>query len=165
MIDNYLGEEDYDSIDISELTYLKEKHEWLQILNEIAENQPVFFPSGNYDTWIAKVADNILVCTCNNECWDLPNRVHFSEAAKKELLNLGEEGLLLLNPYSYYGLYILFDNFYALPYKITGSEDQNGVYCTKHKYQNLWKTNNGIVCPICVSERRDKIKKINKNIS
>lgn len=170
-VDNFLKERD-EWLDRKERD-LKEKNEWLERLEELDENQPVFFPSCNYDTWIVKVADNILISTCNNENWELPERVHLSNEAKAELLKIADgdpekeervEGIIN-EPTDFYGLYILFDNFYALPYKIIGTEHPNwDVRCTKHKWEGMWITKNrGLVCPICISERRDKLEQIEKH--
>jgi hypothetical protein len=68
------------------------------------------------------------------------------------------------DPYGFSGLPGLFDNFYALPWKIVGTAHPS-LNCTnpKHKWIDMWKTNNGTICPVCLSERRDKLKQIEES--
>jgi hypothetical protein len=156
---------------------IKDDKNQIKKLKSLNENQPVSFPSCNYDTYIKKIGDQYFVSTCNNTDWDLYKfHTKLSEVAKEELI-------LLLNNYdknsddysniidlienNYQDFYSFGNDYYALDKDIIGIETYE--YCPnndKHnKYTNMWNTQKyGKICLICnpVHKRKEKIENINK---
>lgn len=172
--ENYI-EDFYDDEDVKMREEFFDSHQkLLKNLDNVGENQSLFFPTPNYDTWIAKIADNIIVCTCNNINWNFRSekfhRCSLTKKTQEELLKIvkgnkdKERTLnnLFDDPYTFYGLYRVLEDFYSLPYEIIGTEVPNYDSCKKHGHW-LWQTSKGVVCPVCISERREKLRKIEKN--
>lgn len=167
MIDQIIENAYYDEDDEGK-EFLADLERWKSNLFNVDENQSIFFPSCNYDTWIVKVEDNIIISTCNNERFEIPNRCRLSERAENTLTEMGindkDIDTLKYDIYDFYGLYRLFDNFYSLEHNLIGSEISSE--CPKHKWTSQWKTVEGeIVCPECEKEkwiRKQKLLQINK---
>ncbi len=159
---------------------VKIKEKWLRDLNSIDENLGVQFPSSNYDTWIKKVGNQILISTCNNEDWYIPNQAHISDETKEELLKLmGDDDIVSFEEYHEFYISEFFTKFYSLEFGIVGTEVEYGddYYCKKQRKNeysilqdcgcHLWETKLGVKCPICdkgLFERKEKLDKINKLI-
>ena len=163
--------------------HIKYKEKWLKDLESIDENFGVHFPSCNYDTWIKKVGDQILISTCNNENWDLPNQSYISINVKCELEKLMDDDDLE-GFEEYYEFYIsgIFKDFYSLKFGIVGTEvdydygvswdDYTCKKQRKDKYSilhdcncHLWETKLGVKCPICdkgLFERKEKLEQLKK---
>jgi len=158
------------------------KNEWLKNLETVDENCSVEFPSTNYDTWIKKIGDRILISTCNNKDWDLPNQTVMSDELKEELKNIISDEDDLENFFDSYEFYlnVLFKDFYSLNFGIVGREaihdwsdtnyDYHDKYCKKIREgvecnAHLWETKFGIKCPICdkaLFERKEKLEQLKK---
>ena len=157
------------------------KKQWLKKLKNVGVNHSVEFPSCNYDTWIKKIGNQILISTCNNEDWDIPNQAYLSEETIEELKTLIKEQKVD-DIVEYYDFYIqnYFDDFYSLNFDIIGTEvdfDYNGGGWDSYACQNerdgrkcnihLWKTKIGVKCPICdkksfeVFKRKEKLEQLN----
>ena len=154
--------------------WIKYDKQYIKNLEKIDENQPVSFPSCNYDTYIRKVGDCYLVATCNNTDWDLDDySTRLSDEAKKELneiKNYYNEGtyehtqiMNLLYGNSYYSEFSSFGkDFYDLNKKIIGVETfDNCPKCQEY----MWNTPKfGKICLNCnpYFHRKDKLNIINK---
>lgn len=180
MINRIITDIKYDKWDSKEekSEWINSRKKWLKKLKTIDKNKPIHFFSINYDTWIIKIADNILISTCNNTIWDLPNITNnISDKTKKEL-KLKKIDIPLVYDYDFY-ITDIFDNYYySLPFGIIGKEISYSIYdetyCKKqtHKYctgyTQLWETRIGHICPYCdalLFKRKEKLiqlKKINK---
>lgn len=160
---------------------IKEKKQWIKDLESIDENHSVHFPSCNYDTWIKKVGNRILVSTCNNSNWELPNQSIMTEEVFNELKCVMSDKEYEEFVEYYYEFYLdsYFKDFYSLNFGIVGREvkyDWNNNYkydntiCKKERNsrecgQYLWETKLGIKCPICDIElfkRKEKLEKLDK---
>ncbi len=71
--------------------YIKFDEILIERLNNIDENDPISFPSCNYDTYIRRVGNYYLVATCNNTDWDLDEyRYEMSNELRNDLHKLIE---------------------------------------------------------------------------
>lgn len=161
---------------------LEQKKQWIKDLETIDENHSVHFPSCNYDTWIKKVGDRILVSTCNNEHWDLPNLSNITESVTNELKSvMTEDEYEEFMDYSYeFYLDNYFKDFYSLRFGIVGTEKRHNYNDSYYRYEDnlcnkqrdgrecrchLWETKIGIKCPICDIElfkRKEKLEQLEK---
>lgn len=150
--------------DDNDKKYKKHQDKLKKSLYDVDENSAVAFNSTNYDTYIIRFKNVILVSTCNNINWDLPDVIYnIDEESFKELSKLfndKNEAMGFINDYEFY-LQSKFDKFYSLEHQIIGTEGDN--YCKKCNTFS-WKTRIGDICPICnpVLKRKKKLKKIKK---
>ena len=144
---------------------------YLERLKNIDENQPVSFPSCNYDTYIKKIADCYLVGTCNNTDWDLYQyHTRLTADAKEALEELIktpisnderqeiEYVLEYQDEFSSIG-----KDYYALDSEVIGIETYD--YCKTHTTTRMWDTvRHGKICLQCnpFYKRKDKLDQINK---
>jgi len=160
---------------------IEEKEQWIKDLESLDENHSVHFPSCNYDTWIKKVGDRILVSTCNNSNWEVPNQSSMTEDTLNELKNIMSEDDFKEFEDSYeFFLDSYFKDFYSLNFGIVGREaphnwdnpnyDYYNTLCKKIRngrecHCHLWETKLGIKCPICDKElfkRKEKLEQLQK---
>ena len=146
-------------------------------LDKIEDNQPLSFPSCNYDTYIRKVGDCYLVATCNNTDWELYDyTTRLTENGKEALKNL-------MNTYDknsdeyrsaqeilegeYYEFYSFDNDFYSLDKGFLGVETYDKCPNEKkveHPYNHIWDTPKyGKICIVCnpYFQRKEKLQKIN----
>ncbi len=162
---------------------IQSKKKWIKDLENIDENTSIHFPSCNYDTWIKKVGDRILVSTCDNTPWDIPNQARMSEKTLEELKHVmsGDDIDAFSDCYNYdFYLESHFKDFYSLIFGIVGRETIHSYGGPNYSYEDnlckkirdgrkcdahLWETNIGIKCPICdahVFKRKEKLEQLNK---
>jgi hypothetical protein len=152
--------------------YIKFDEILIERLNNIDENDPISFPSCNYDTYIRRVGNYYLVATCNNTDWDLDEyRYEMSNELRNDLHKLIEyyqsigdfetveeiNNVLEYNyEFSHFGI-----DFYDLNKEVKGVEIfKSCPKCSEY----LWNTQRfGIICPDCDTryKRKDKLDKIN----
>jgi len=163
--------------------HIKIKEQRIKDLESIDDSLGVHFPSVNYDTWIKKVCNQILISTCNNEDWYLPNQESISEETKEELLKfMSQEEVKEIEEYGELYISDNFKDFYSLEFGIVGTEvdydfgDSWDDYRCKRQRKDknhisnecgchLWHTKLGVKCPICdkgLFERKEKLERIEK---
>jgi hypothetical protein len=152
--------------------YINSDKVLIKRLKNIDKDDPVSFPSCNYDTYIRRVGDYYMVATCNNTEWDLHDySVGMSNELRQELLKLSEyysnigdeETLEEINSvlqyeydFSHFG-----KDYYALNEEVKGVEIFDR--CPKCDHY-MWKTQKfGKICLKCnpYYKRKDKLEKIN----
>jgi len=159
------------------------KKSWIEKMEKIDENHPIHFPSTNYDTWIRKAGDRILISTCNNNTWYIPNQTRsLTEESMEDLKNyLTDENYNKFMDYDYdFYLDSYFNDFYSLKFEIVGRKSPSNYkdenynwddnYCKKIRNSeicntHLWETKMGNKCPICdkpILDRSEKLKQIKK---
>lgn len=172
MIKKKIGE--YDSEDKEYESFDKK---YIERLKNIDENQPVSFPSCNYDTYIRKVEDCYLVATCNNTDWDLYEYSRkLTDAAKEALIKLkksypkgsrNRKNIKYILKYGNDEFSSFGNDYYALDAEINGVEtfDQCPNCKNKGEWAYMWNTQKyGKICIKCspLLSRKEKLEILNK---